>query len=57
MSVERFRQLMHEAKYSKNDKKWFPKWVQRDAATAPTKRGALIFAGDTAAGGWEMTCV
>ena len=57
MSVTRFRQLVGDAKYGKNDKKWFPKWVQRYAATAPTKRGALIFAGNTAAGGWETTCV
>jgi len=42
MSVARFRQLVGNAKYGKNDKKWFPKWVQRYSSTAPTKRGALI---------------
>ena len=29
MSVETFCFLLHEAKFRKNDKKWFPKWVRR----------------------------
>ncbi len=33
MSVGKFSLLLHEAKVGKNDKKWFPKWLRRYAAT------------------------
>ncbi len=33
MSVGKFSLLLHEAKVGKNDKKWFPKWLRRCAAT------------------------
>ena len=42
MPVGRFRQLVQQGKYSTNDKKWFPKWIQRYAATAATRQGKLL---------------
>ena len=32
MSVGKFCQLLHDSKYGKNDKEWFPRWIRRYAA-------------------------
>ena len=42
MSVDKFCRLLHGTKLGKNDKKWFPKWLRRYAATVPSVDGNLL---------------
>ena len=41
MSVENFGRLLHEAKLSKNDKEWFPRWIRRYASSVKMVDGKL----------------
>jgi len=41
MSVKKFGSLLHEAKFRKNDKKWFPKWIRRYASAINVVAGDL----------------
>lgn len=36
MSLLLFKQALHDARYSRNDKEWFPKWLKRYAAGKQT---------------------
>ena len=41
MTVKKFCGLLHEAKYGKNDKKWFPRWIRRYASAVEKTEGVL----------------
>ena len=41
MTVKRFCGLLHEAKFGKNDKKWFPRWIRRYASAVNETEGVL----------------
>ena len=41
MGVENFGRLLHEAKLSKNDKEWFPRWIRRYACSVEAVEGKL----------------
>jgi integron integrase len=41
MTVKRFCSMLHEAKFGKNDKKWFPRWVRRYASSVEETEGNL----------------
>lgn len=41
MTVRKFCWLLNEAKYGKNDKKWFPKWLRRYAVVVSGGEGML----------------
>jgi len=41
MGVENFGRLLHEAKLSKNDKEWFPRWIRRYASSVKMVDGKL----------------
>ena len=41
MSVEQFGKLLPSARFGKNDKKWFPRWLKRYAETVPSINGCL----------------
>jgi len=41
MGVENFGRLLHEAKVSKNDKEWFPRWIRRYASSVKMVDGKL----------------
>jgi hypothetical protein len=41
MSVENFGRLLHEAKLSKNDREWFPRWIRRYASSVKVVEGRL----------------
>lgn len=41
MGVKRFCALLHEAKYGKNDRMWFPRWIRRYASSVEVVKGDL----------------
>lgn len=41
MSVVKFCQRLHDSKYGKNDRKWFPKWIRRYAPNNRLQSGGL----------------
>ena len=41
MSVGKFCQRLHDSKYGKNDRKWFPKWIRRYASNNRLQNGGL----------------
>ena len=41
MTVRKFCSLLHEARYGKNDRKWFPRWVRRYASSVEATEGDL----------------
>ena len=41
MGVKKFCALLHEAKFGKNDKTWFPRWIRRYASSVKTSHGDL----------------
>ena len=41
MSVANFCRLLHEARFGKNDKEWFPRWIRRYASSVNAGEGRL----------------
>ena len=41
MSVNQFCWLLNDAKYGKNDKKWFPRWIRNYASSVDSQDGTL----------------
>lgn len=41
MSVGKFCRLLHDSRYGKNDRKWFPRWIRRYAPEATVVHGNL----------------
>jgi len=45
MNVKKFSWLLNEARLGKNDRRWFPRWLRRYAATVPMVGGELPVTG------------
>ncbi|NQV25501.1 MAG: phage integrase N-terminal SAM-like domain-containing protein [Rhodopirellula sp.] len=47
MTVGKFCQRLHNSRYGRNDRKWFPKWIRRYAANLQLRAGCLPISVDS----------